>query len=77
MREKADEIASCIDNRGFAADEDINLREGLTELGEMYQKGTILYKKYTKGKVPEEAELQDDRHLSRICRRNRVAIRGS
>lgn len=26
----------------------------------MYKKGTILYKKYTKGKVPEEAELQDD-----------------
>ena len=60
MREKADEIASRIDNRGFAADENIHLGEGLTELGEMYQKGTILYKKYTKGKVPEEAELQDD-----------------
>lgn len=60
MREKAGEIASRIDNRGFAADENINLGEGLTELGEMYQKGTILYKKYIKGMVPEEAKLQDD-----------------
>lgn len=36
MREKADEIVSHIDNRGFATDENINLGDGLTELGEMY-----------------------------------------
>lgn len=64
LREKAKEIVSRIDNRGFAADEEIDLGDGLTELGELYQKGTIFYKKYTKGNVPEEAELQDD--LSRM-----------
>lgn len=64
MREKANEIVSHIDNRGFAADEEIDLGDGLTELGELYQKGTIFYKKYKKGNVPEEEELQDD--LSRM-----------
>lgn len=60
MREKANEIASHIDNRGFAADGNINLGDRLTELSEMYQRGTIFYKKYTKGKIPREAELQED-----------------
>lgn len=60
MRKKANEIASNIDNRGFATDENIDLGDRLTELGEMYQKGTIFYKKYIRGNVPEEAELQDD-----------------
>lgn len=60
MREKAKEITSQIDGRGFAADEEIDLGEGLTELGELYSKGTIFYRKYTKGNVPEEAELRDD-----------------
>lgn len=60
MRERAKEITSRIDSRGFATDENINLGEGLTELGEMYQKGTIFYKKYTKGNVPDEAELRED-----------------
>lgn len=60
MREKAADIASKIASRGFQTDEDINLGNGLTELGELYQKGTIFYKEYKKGQVPEEAELLDD-----------------
>ncbi len=60
MREKAADIASRIDARGFRVDEDINLGNGLTELGELYQKGTIFYKEYRKGAIPAEAELQDD-----------------
>ena len=51
---------SKIDSRGFRTDEDINLGQGLTELAELYQKGTIFYKAYTKGSVPEESELRKD-----------------
>ena len=60
MRKKAEEISTYIDCRGFASDENINLGDGLTELGEMYQKGTIFYKKYEKNNVPNEEELQED-----------------
>lgn len=60
MRENAKKIAAQIDSRGFRTDEDINLGDGLTELGEMYQKGTIFYKEYKKGDVPEESVLRDD-----------------
>ena len=60
MRDKAAEIIDKIDSRGFAIDEDINLGEGLTDLGEMYQKGTIFYTKYEQGKVPSEEVLQAD-----------------
>lgn len=60
MRAKADEISFYIDSRGFASDEGVNLGKGLTDLGEMYQRGTIFYKKYEKGNVPNEEELQND-----------------
>ncbi len=60
MREKASEIASRINSRGFRSDEDINLGDGLTELAEMYQKGTIFYKEYKQGNVPSEQELYND-----------------
>ncbi len=60
MRERAAEIAARIDSRGFNADEDIDLGQGLTDLGEMYQKGTIFYKEYKRGAVPSETELQQD-----------------
>lgn len=60
MREKATKIINEIDSRGFRTDEDINLGQGLTELAELYQKGTIFYKAYTKGMVPEESELRKD-----------------
>lgn len=60
MREKAAEIAAHIDSRGFHTDERIFLGNGLTELAELYQKGTIFYKEYKKGSVPDEEELLDD-----------------
>ena len=60
MRSNAAKIVSMVDSRGFKRDENINLGTGLTELGILYQKGTIFYKAYHKGNVPEEAELRDD-----------------
>ena len=60
MREKAAEIISRIDSRGFRSDEDVNLGDGLTELAELYQRGIIFYKAYHKGAVPAEDELQSD-----------------
>ena len=60
MRDKATEIASKIDSRGFLTDENINLGSGLTELAELYQRGTIFYKEYKKGSIPSEEELRAD-----------------
>lgn len=60
MRERAAEIASRIDARGFNADEGIHLGSGLTELAELYQQGTIFYKAYHKDAIPPENELRDD-----------------
>lgn len=60
MRQRAAEIASKIDSRGFASDERIDLGGGLTELAELYQKGTIFYKVYKKGAVPSEEEVRSD-----------------
>lgn len=60
MREKAADIVSRINSRGFRSDEDVDLGEGLTELAELYQRGIIFYKAYQKGAVPAEDELQND-----------------
>lgn len=60
MREKAAEIFSSIDGRGFNTDEAINLGSGLTELAELYQRGTIFYKGYQNGSIPSEQELRED-----------------
>jgi len=60
MRQKAAEIASKIDSRGFASDDRINLGIGLTELAELYQKGTIFYKAYRQGNIPSDEDLKDD-----------------
>ena len=60
MREKARKIAGQIDNRGFAEDENVSLGENLTELGLLYQKGVIFYKRYDVGNIPEEMELLED-----------------
>ena len=60
MRNNVAKIVSMVDSRGFKCDENINLGTGLTELGILYQKGTIFYKAYHKGNVPKEAELRDD-----------------
>ena len=60
MREKAKQLALRLDSRGFESDENINLGSGLTELGELYQKGTIFYKAYHKENVPSSEELLSD-----------------
>lgn len=60
MRDNATKLIASLDSRGFLSDENINLGEGLTELAELYQKGTIFYKEYKKGSVPSEKELRED-----------------
>ncbi|MBR3721590.1 MAG: DUF3578 domain-containing protein, partial [Selenomonadaceae bacterium] len=60
MREKAAQIAETIDSHGFQVGGAINLGDGLSELGELYQKGTIFYKEYQKATIPDEAELRSD-----------------
>ena len=60
LQEIANEIRANINPRGFRCDDDINLGDGLLGLGGYYQKGTIFYKEYKKGSVPEEDELQTD-----------------
>lgn len=60
MREEAERIIAKSNPRGFKTDDRINLGENLTELGLLYQKGTIFYKEYKKGAIPEESELEDD-----------------
>ena len=60
MRQKAADIASRINARGFASDERIDLGSGLTELAELYQKGTVFYKAYHQGQVPSDEDLKND-----------------
>lgn len=62
MRERASEIVSKIDSRGFSFDESVNLGSGLTVLAELYQRGMIFYKAYHKGNVPSDDELLNDLH---------------
>ena len=56
MRKRASEVVSKINSRGFNFDENINLGSGLTELAELYQKGTIFYKSYKRNNVPESLD---------------------
>lgn len=60
MRKRADELINRIDSRGFLSDTNIFLGNGLTELAELYQKGTIFYKEYKKNNIPTEEELRED-----------------
>lgn len=60
MREQAAILSAKLDSRGFASDENINLGENLTDLGELYEKGTIFYTAYHQGAVPSEETLQED-----------------
>ena len=60
MRENAANITAKIDTRGFASDENIDLGSGLTELAELYQKGTIFYTAYRLSSLPSEEVLVSD-----------------
>ena len=60
MRKNADEIINKIDSRGFLSDTNISLGNELTELAELYQKGTIFYKEYKKNNIPSEEQLRED-----------------
>ncbi len=64
MHDKATEIRSTISDQGFIPKCDIDLGEGLTELGILYREGTIFYKQYDMDAVPDENTLQND--LSRM-----------
>ena len=60
MRQQAEEILKEIDTLDFFSDDRLDLGSGLTELAELYQKGTILYKAYKKESIPDEATLRAD-----------------
>lgn len=60
MRDKATEIVSYTDAHGFGVGDQIDLGEGLTSLGQYYERGTIYYKRYDVDAVPSEEELRQD-----------------
>lgn len=60
MREKAAQITNRISSRGFLVSDDVNLGERLTDLAEMYQRGSIFYRKYEIDSLPSEEDLRDD-----------------
>lgn len=51
-------VRNKIDKRDFLVDDGIHLANG--GLGKQYEKGTIFYKKYDKGTLPPEEQLQKD-----------------
>ena len=60
MQERAESIRGWTDVYGFTPENDINLGENLTYLGQFYEKGTIYYKEYDVDHIPTEAELCQD-----------------
>lgn len=60
MRNKAAEIVSYTNAHGFGMGDDIDLGEGLTSLGQYYERGTIYYKRYDVDAIPSEEELRQD-----------------
>lgn len=60
MRENAAEIVGYTDAHGFGIGDDIDLGEGLTSLGQFYERGTVYYKRYDVDDIPSEAELRKD-----------------
>lgn len=60
MRKNADYLVSVLNKHDFKSDQNINLEYGSAELAEMYQKGTVLYKQYTKQNLPSEEQLRID-----------------
>ena len=58
IQENVEIVRNKIDKRKFLADNGIHLANG--GLGRQYEKGTIFYKKYVKGNLPSEEQLQKD-----------------
>ena len=58
IQENVEIVRKEIDRRNFLADDGIHLADG--GLGKQYEKGTIFYKKYVKGALPTEDQLQKD-----------------
>lgn len=59
MKKIADNIRQKLQQNKFIEDE-IYLGENLTELAELYAKGSIFYKKYDKGSIPSNEQLIKD-----------------
>ena len=60
MRAQAAMCVKKLNAHSFNSDENIFLGNDLTDLSDMYQKGTIFYKEYKKYMLPSEDELQKD-----------------
>ena len=60
MRDKAAEIVGYTNSRGFGVGDQIDLGEGLTSLGQYYERGTIYFKRYDVEAIPSEEELRQD-----------------
>lgn len=60
MKRTAKEIRDHVSARGFQQDDGVFLGDGLTSLGDYYQKGAIFYKEYKKERIPSEEELRAD-----------------
>lgn len=60
MKRTAKEIRDHVSARGFQQDDGVFLGDGLTRLGDYYQKGAIFYKEYKKEAIPSEEKLQAD-----------------
>lgn len=54
MQELANQIRSKVDGRSFLKDNDLSIGH------ELYEKGSVFYKMYEKGKVPEDKQLIED-----------------
>lgn len=59
MLERAPEFREMLDNKDFHSDDNIDLRTK-GDLGRLYEAGTIFYREYKKGKIPDEERLQKD-----------------
>ena len=60
MRTIANDLINKLNKHDFNSDENINLGLNLTTRAEMYQRGTIFYKQYTKQNLPLEGQLRID-----------------
>ena len=60
LHQRAEEIRSRVDSRGFVVSSDINLGDNLPTKGIFYKEGTIFYRQYDLEAIPEEKKLQED-----------------